>query len=57
MAFGLNLRAINGFCSAQSHRYAKSTQGTQSVKHAKRKTLLKMKRIKDGIKRTRHAKR
>lgn len=26
-------------------------------KHAKHKTLLKMKRIKDGIKRTRHAKR
>ena len=45
MAFGLNFIAINGVCSAQSHRYAK------------RKTLLKMKRTKDGIKRTRHAKR
>ncbi len=45
MAFGLNLKAINGVCSAQSHRHAKS------------KTLLKMKRIKDGIKRTRHTKR
>ncbi len=45
MAFGLNFIAINGICNAQSHR------------HTKRKTLLKMKRIKDGIKRTRHAKR
>ena len=54
MAFGLNFIAINGVCNAQSHRHAKSAQGTQN---AKRKTLLKMKRIKDGIKRTRHAKR
>ena len=49
MAFGLNLRAINGVCNAQSHRHTKrktllkmkgqkmalSAQGTQSVKHAK----------------------
>lgn len=33
MAFGLNLKAINGVCSAQSHRHAKSTQDTQSTKH------------------------
>ncbi len=45
MAFGLNFIAINGVFSTQSHR------------HTKRKTLLKMKRIKDGIKHTRHAKR
>lgn len=45
MEFELNLRAINGVCNTQSHR------------HTKRKTLLKMKRIKDGIKHTRHAKR
>ena len=51
MAFGLNFIAINGVCNAQSHRHAKRTR------HAKRKTLLKMKRIKDGIKHTRHAKR
>ncbi len=49
MAFGLNFIAINGVCSAQSHRHAKSAQGTQNA--------FKMKRIKDGIKRTRHAKR
>ena len=35
MAFGLNLKAINGVCSAQSHRYAKSAQDTQSIKHIK----------------------
>lgn len=31
MAFGLNLRAINGVCSAQSHRYAKNAQDTQNA--------------------------
>lgn len=31
MAFGLNFIAINGVCSAQSHRHAKSTQGTQNA--------------------------
>lgn len=35
MAFRLNLRAINGVCSAQSHRHAKNAQDTQSVKHAR----------------------
>ena len=39
MAFGLNFIAINGICSAQSHRqgikHAKSTQDTQSVKRIK----------------------
>ena len=33
MAFGLNLRAINGVCSAQSHRQGiKHAKNTQSVK-------------------------
>lgn len=31
MAFGLNFIAINGVCSAQSHRHTKSAQGTQNA--------------------------
>lgn len=32
MAFGLNLRAINGVYNAQSYKHAKSAQDTQSAK-------------------------
>lgn len=31
MAFGLNLRAINGVCNTQSHRYTKSAQETRKA--------------------------
>lgn len=34
MAFGLNLRAINGVCNAQSHRHTKSAQGSQRAQNA-----------------------